>query len=108
MLDMTISQKMDETITYDEVVALLGNSIPSLEPRPKFESIWILCGHFERALQCIPCPQSTQYEWQGLVMSRAMYALLTVNAFHLPNNPTPAADYTPVDPNKCTPLTCME
>jgi hypothetical protein len=37
-----------------------------------------------------------------------MYGLLTVNAFHLPNNPGPAADYTSVDPNNRTPLTRTE
>jgi hypothetical protein len=89
-------------------VALLGSNIPLLEPRPIFKSICVLCRHFKRALQHLPCPQSTQYGWQGLVMSRAMYGLLTVNAFCLPNNPGPAADYTPADPNDRTPLTRTE
>jgi hypothetical protein len=41
-------------------------------------------------------------------MSRAMYALLTVNAFCLPNDTGPAADYTHADPNDTTPLTRTE
>jgi hypothetical protein len=53
-------------------------------------------------------PKSTQYGWQGLVMSRAMYGLLTINAFCLPNNLGPAADYTCADPNDRTPLTRTE
>jgi hypothetical protein len=32
---------MDATITYDEVAALVGRNIPSLEPHPKFERISI-------------------------------------------------------------------
>jgi hypothetical protein len=59
---------MDVTITYDEVAALIGINIPSLEPRPNFEHIRVLRLHFERALQCLPCPQSTQLRWKGLVM----------------------------------------
>ena len=30
---------MDATITYDEVAALIGVNIPTLEPRPNFERI---------------------------------------------------------------------
>ncbi len=37
-----------------------------------------------------------------------MHPLLTVNAFHLPNNPGPAVDYTRADPNGLMPLTCTE
>jgi hypothetical protein len=33
---------MDATITYDEVAALIGINIPTLEPRPNFEQIWTL------------------------------------------------------------------
>jgi hypothetical protein len=89
---------MDVTITYDKVVALLGSNIPLLEPCLNFESIHILCRHFKHALQRLPCPQSTQYGWQGLIMSRTMYGLLTNNAFRLPNNPGQAADYSRADP----------
>jgi hypothetical protein len=42
-------------------------------------------------------------------MSCRMYALLLpTNAFCLPNNPGPAADYTRADPNNHTPLTRTE
>ncbi len=95
---------MDATITYDEVAALLGTNIPLLEPHPNFEHIRVLHCHFEWALQHLPCPQSTQLGWKGLVMLRVMYALLTVNAFCLPINPGPAADFTCADPNNLTPL----
>jgi hypothetical protein len=37
-----------------------------------------------------------------------MYSLLTINAFHLPINPGPAADYTCANPHNLTPLTCTE
>jgi hypothetical protein len=60
------------------------------------------------ALQHLPCPQSTQLEWKGLVMLQAMYALLTVNAFCLSNNPGPMADYRRADPNNLMPLTRTE
>jgi hypothetical protein len=99
---------MDATITYNEVAALIGPNIPLLEPCPTFEIIRVLRRHFERTLQHLPCPQSTHLGWKGLVMSRAMYALLTVNLFCTPNNPGPAADYTRADPADLTPLTRTE
>jgi hypothetical protein len=99
---------MDATITYDNVMALIRPNIPSLSLRPMFKSIRILCKHFKRALQGLPCPQSIHLGWKGLVMLRAMYVLLTANAFRLPNDPGPAADYTRADPNNTTPLTCTE
>ncbi len=99
---------MDATITYDEVAALIGPNIPLLEPRPTFESIKVLCRHFKRSLQCLPCPQSTHLGWKGLVMLHAMYALLTINAFCTPNNPGLAANYTCADPTNLTPLTRTE
>jgi len=34
---------MDATITYDEVAALVGVNILTLEPRPNFERIRALC-----------------------------------------------------------------
>jgi hypothetical protein len=100
---------MDVTITYVEVTALLGPALPSLAPRPTFKSIRVLRQHLERALQCLPCPQSSHLGWTGLVMTRGMYALLLpTNAFRLPNNPGPAVDYTRADPNNHMPLTRME
>ncbi len=96
---------MDATIAYDEVAALPGNNIPSLEPHPNFEHIRVLRCHFKQVLQPLPYPQSIQLGWKGFVMLQAMYALLTVNAFCLPIDPGPAADHTHADPNNLTPLT---
>jgi hypothetical protein len=78
---------MDATITYDEVAALVGVNIPTLETRPNFERIWTLHWHFERALQRLSCPQSVQHGWKGMVMARKLYALLTTQPFWLPTNP---------------------
>jgi hypothetical protein len=99
---------MDATITYDKVATLIGPNIPSLEPHPTFESIRVLHCHFKRSLQHLSCPQSNHLSWKGLVMSRAMYALLTINVFHTLNNPGPAADYTRANPADLTPLTRTE
>jgi hypothetical protein len=84
---------MDATITYDEVAALVGVNIPTLEPRPNFERIWMLPWHFERALQCLPCPQSVQHGWKGMVMAHKLYALLITQPFRLPTNPGATAVY---------------
>jgi hypothetical protein len=84
---------MDAIITYDEVAALVGINIPTLEPRPNFEKIWMLRRHFERALQRLPCSQSIQHRWKGMVMARKLYALLTTSPFRLPTNPGAAAVY---------------
>jgi hypothetical protein len=103
---------MDVTITYNEVAALIGNNIPSLELHPNFERIRVLRQHFELALRHIPCPQSTQFGWKGMVMSQAMYALHTSQPFHIPTSPGAVANYThpvavgqppslfPLDPNQ--------
>jgi hypothetical protein len=77
---------MDATITYDEVATLIKINIPTLEPRPNFKQIWMLRRHFERALQCLPCPQSIQHGWKGMVMACELYALLTTSLFCLPTN----------------------
>jgi hypothetical protein len=84
---------MDATITYDEVTALFGVNILSLNPRPNFEQIRVLHCHFEGALQCLPSPQSTLHGWKGMVMARELYALFMLNAFCLPNNPGDARVY---------------
>jgi hypothetical protein len=84
---------MNVTITYDEVAALVGVNIPTLEPRPNFERIWMLRWHFERALQHLLCPQSVQHGWKGMVMAHVLYALLTTQPFCLPTNPGPTAIY---------------
>jgi hypothetical protein len=78
---------MDTTITYDEVATLVRVNILLLNLRPNFKQIRVLHRHFEQALQCILCPQSTLHRWKGMVMTRELYALLTPNAFRLPNNP---------------------
>ncbi len=84
---------MDATITYDEVTTLVGVNIPLLNPRTNFEQIQVLRCHFERALQHLPCPQSTLHGWKGMVMARELNALITPNAICLPNNPGNAAVY---------------
>jgi hypothetical protein len=84
---------MDATISYDEVAALVGVNIPTLEPCPNFKCIRTLHRHFERALQCLPCPQSVQHSWKGMVMARKLYALLTIQPFCLPTNPGATAIY---------------
>ncbi len=103
---------MDATITYDEVAALVGINIPTLEPRPNFERIWMLCWHFKHALQRLPCPQSVQHGWKGMVMACKLYALLTIIPFHLPTNPGAAVVYVqsqvPGQPVNNAPLTRTE
>ena len=84
---------MDATITYDEVAALVGVNISTLELHPNFEQIWTLRWHFERALQCLPCSQSVQHRWKGMVMACELYALLTNQPFCLPTNPGATAVY---------------
>jgi hypothetical protein len=101
---------MDTTITFDEVATLIGVNIPSLEPRPTFKKIRALCRHFKQALQRLPCPQSTFHRWKGLIMSRELYPLLTGlnNAFCLPMDPGPNANYTqPVVPGVVPDLTLL-
>ena len=103
---------MDATISYDEVAALVGINIPTLEPHPNFERIRTLHWHFERALQCLPCPQSIQHGWKGMVMARELYALLTIQLFRLPTDPGATAIYirsqTPGQPVNNAPLTRTE
>ena len=84
---------MDATITYDEVASLVGINIPTLEPRPNFEQICALRRHLERCLQCLPCPQSVNHGWKGMVMARELYSLLTNIPIGLPTNPGAAAVY---------------
>ena len=84
---------MDATITYDEVATLIGVNITTLEPRPNFERIRALRRHLERCLQRLPCPQSVQHGWKGMVMARELYSLLTNIPFRLPTNPGAAAVY---------------
>jgi hypothetical protein len=84
---------MDTIITIDEVTTLLL-SLPSLaNVCPNFENIRVLCQHFEQALQCLPCTQSTLHGWKEMVMAQELYALITPNPFCLPNNLGPNAVY---------------
>jgi hypothetical protein len=104
--------KMDATITYDEVAALAGINIPTLEPRQNVECIWTLSLHFERALKHLLCTQSVQHGWKGMVMARELYALLTTIPFRLPTNLGAAAVYVqsqvPGQPVNNAPLTRTE
>jgi hypothetical protein len=103
---------MDVTITYDEVATLIGTNIPTLEPCPNFERIRTLPWHFERALQRLPCPQSVQHGWKGMVMAHEVYSLLTTQPFCLPINPGATATYVrsqiPGQPINNAPLTRTE
>ena len=103
---------MDATITYDEVYALVGANVPSLEPRPNFDHIRKLRRHFENALQRLPCPQSVQHGWKGMVMAQNMYALLTTTPFRIPTTPGDTPTYIRAilagEPTDNTPLTQTE
>jgi hypothetical protein len=103
---------MDAPITCNEVAALVGINILTLNPRPNFERIWILRRHFEHALQCLPCPQTTLHGWKGMVMAQELYTLLTPMPFCLLNDPGDAAVYVhPVVAGQsvdATPLTRTE
>ncbi len=104
--------KMNVTITYNEVAALVRVNIPTLEPCLNFERIWTLRWHLKHALQCLPCPQSVQHGWKGMVMARELYALLTTQPFRLPTNPGATAIYVrnqlPGQPVNNAPLTRTE
>jgi hypothetical protein len=85
---------MDATITYNEVVNLIGVNVRTTNnEHPNFESIQLLHPHFERALQCLPCPQSALHGWKRLVMARELYSLLAPMPFCTPNDPGPSAIY---------------
>ena len=83
---------MDTLITYNEVAALIANP-PSIAPRPNFINLRNFRHHIQRALQHISCPQSNILGWVGLIMARAMYALLMPTPFWLPSDPGPLAIY---------------
>jgi hypothetical protein len=82
---------MDTAIIYDEVTALIGINIPTLDPRPNFEQIRIIRRHFEPALQCLSCPQTTLHGWKGMMMAQELYTLLTPMPFRLPSHQGDAA-----------------
>ena len=81
-------------ITYDEAAALVANP-PSIAARPNFTNLRNLQRHIQHALQRLRCPQSNILGWAGLIMSRAMYGLLTMTPFWLPTDPGPKAVYYP-------------
>ena len=85
---------MDNVISYDEIVALVANP-PSLAPRPNFTNLRNLRRHIQHALMRVSCPQSNILGWAGLIMSRAMYGLLTTTPFRLPMDLGPLAIYYP-------------
>ena len=85
---------LDTLITYDEVAGLIAN-LPTIAPHPNFTNLRNLRRHIQRALQRISCPQSNILGWVGLIMARAMYALLTPTPFWIPGDPGPLAIYYP-------------
>ncbi len=54
---------MDATITYDEVAALVGVNIPTLEPRPNFERIRALRRHTYNASHALKASNTDGREW---------------------------------------------
>ena len=85
---------MDNTISYEEVAALVANP-PSLAPRPNFTNLRNLRRHIQRALQRLSCPQNNILGWAGLIMAQSIYSLLTPPPFRLPTDPGPMAVYYP-------------
>ncbi len=85
---------MDYVSSYEEVAALIAN-LPSLAPRPSFTNLRNLRRHIQRTLMRVSFPQSNILGWDGLIMSRAMYGLLTTTPFRLPTDPGPLAIYYP-------------
>ena len=83
---------MDTLITYEEVAALIAHP-PSIAPHPNFTNLRNLRRHIQHAFQHISCPQSNILGWAGLIMARAMYALLTPTPFRIPGDPGPLAIY---------------
>ena len=77
----------------DEVTTLLIGLSSLQTVCPNFENIRVLRRFFEKALQCLPCPQSTLRGWKGLVMVRPLYALIILAPFRLPTDPGPLAVY---------------
>ncbi len=86
---------MDTIISHDEVAVQVANP-PSIVPHSNFTNLGNMRRHILRALQCLRCPQTNILEWAGLIMSRAMYGLLTTTLFRLPTDPGPKAIYYPL------------
>jgi hypothetical protein len=85
--------KMDHTITFDEVAGFLKNP-PTLLPCPDFVKIRALQKHMVRALKQLTCPQSVIHGWSGLILAPMVYALLEPNPFQDPTYPGAVAVYT--------------
>ena len=85
---------MDYVISYNEIAALVANP-PSLAPRTNFRNLHNLRCHTQCALMRVSFPQSNILRWARLIMSRAMYGLLTTTPFWLPTDPEPLAIYYP-------------
>ena len=85
---------MDTIISYNEVAALIAYS-PTIAPHPNFTNLRNLRRHIQRALMCVSCPQSSILGWAGLIISRAMYSLLTTSPFRIPTDPGTLAIYYP-------------
>jgi hypothetical protein len=84
---------MDTIISYDAVVALVAN-LPIIVPHPNFTNLRNLRCHIQRALMPgVSCPQSNILGWAGLIMSRAMYGLLTTSLFRILVDPGLLAIY---------------
>ncbi len=71
---------MDTLIMFDEVIALVANP-STLVPHSNFANLRALRRHLQCALQRLSCPQSNILGWAELVMSQAMYSLLTPTLF---------------------------
>ena len=85
---------MDTIISYDEVVALVANP-PNIGPRTNFTNLRNLRRHIQRPLMRVSCPKSNILGWAGLIVSRAMFGLLTTSPFRIPIDPGPLAIYYP-------------
>jgi hypothetical protein len=85
--------KMDHTITFDEVRRFLKNP-PTLSPHPDFVKIRALRKQMVRALKQLTCPQSVIHGWSGLILAPMVYPLLEPNPFQDPTDPGAVTVYT--------------
>jgi hypothetical protein len=63
-------------IMFEEAKDIIG-ILPPLAPRPNASNIRALSEHLEQRLQTIPCQQSPDFGYLGLVQPTAIYALRT-------------------------------
>jgi hypothetical protein len=86
---------MNQLITYDEAAAVLRTpAFPKLA-RQDFTVVRALRKHLHAALAKLECPQSRVYGWTGLAMAPAMYAMIELTPFTIPNDPGPTPAYNP-------------